>query len=86
MKTFLVILAIAICFSAYAAIDSRSGAWTAETFKQANKYRNKSAKSRRFCRRKVGAQIPHPAPALSRVLQAAGALAHGACRLDEIFR
>lgn len=30
MKTFLVILAIAICFSAYAAIDARSGAWTAE--------------------------------------------------------
>jgi hypothetical protein len=30
MKTFLVMLAIAICFSAYAAVDSRSGAWTAE--------------------------------------------------------
>lgn len=30
MKTFLLILAIIICFSAYAAADPRSGAWTAE--------------------------------------------------------
>ncbi len=30
MKCFLVLLAIAVCFSAYAATDSRSGAWTAE--------------------------------------------------------